>query len=69
MPLTVSDEGVGIDTLRDSIPQGLGLVNIKERTRLVNGTMSIESQPKHGTTLSITVPTATSRATNPGRVD
>ena len=54
--LTVSDEGVGIDTLGASIPQGLGLVNIKERTRLVNGTLRIESQPNQGTTLSVTVP-------------
>ena len=54
--LTVSDRGAGIDTLRASIPQGLGLVNIKERTRLVNGTLSIASQPNQGTTLNITVP-------------
>jgi signal transduction histidine kinase len=58
-----------MDTQVAPISQGLGLVNIKERTRLVNGTMNIESRPGHGTTLSITVPTATSRATNPGRVD
>jgi PAS domain S-box-containing protein len=54
--LTVSDRGAGIGGLRDSIPQGLGLVNIKERTRLVNGTLSIESQPNQGTTLNVTVP-------------
>ena len=54
--LTVSDRGAGIDTLRGSIPQGLGLVNIKERTRLVNGTLRIESQPNQGTTLNVTVP-------------
>ena len=54
--LTVSDAGVGIDTRRARMPQGLGLVNIKERTRLVNGTLSIESQPNHGTALSVTVP-------------
>ncbi len=54
--LTVSDAGVGIDTLGARIPQGLGLVNIKERTRLVNGTLRIESQPNQGTTLKVTVP-------------
>jgi PAS domain S-box-containing protein len=54
--LTISDEGVGIDALRASIPEGLGLVNIKERTRLVNGTLRIESQLNQGTTLSVTVP-------------
>jgi PAS domain S-box-containing protein len=54
--LTVSDEGVGIDTGRAPFIQGLGLVSIKERTRLVNGTVRIESQPHQGTTLSVTVP-------------
>jgi PAS domain S-box-containing protein len=54
--LTVSDEGAGIDALRASMPQGLGLVNIKERTRLVNGTLSITSQPNQGTTLNVMVP-------------
>jgi signal transduction histidine kinase len=37
---------------------GLGLVSIKERTRLVNGTFDIQSQPNHGTTLTVTVPVA-----------
>ena len=54
--LTITDEGVGIDTLRGSIPQGLGLVNIKERTRLVNGTLRIDSHAHQGTTLTVTVP-------------
>ena len=54
--LTVSDEGAGIDTLRDSPVPGLGLVNIKERARLVNGTLNIESRPGCGTTLTLTVP-------------
>ena len=54
--LTVSDEGVGIDPHIASTSQGLGLVNIKERTRLVNGTMNVESRPGHGTILTITVP-------------
>jgi PAS domain S-box-containing protein len=54
--LTVSDEGIGVDPLSTSIPHGLGLVNIKERTRLVNGVLTIESQPSRGTTLSVRVP-------------
>ena len=54
--LTVSDEGVGLDADRASSHQGLGLVSIKERTRLVNGTARIESHPGHGTTLTVSVP-------------
>ena len=54
--LTVSDRGVGMAASRTSHRHGLGLVNIKERTRLVNGTVSIESQPDQGTTLTVKVP-------------
>lgn len=54
--LTVSDLGAGINPDRRSIPQGLGLVNIKERARLVNGALSILSKPNQGTTLIVTVP-------------
>jgi len=51
--LRVSDRGAGIDARRGS---GLGLVSIKERTQLVNGTVEIQSEPNHGTTLTVTVP-------------
>ncbi len=54
--LTVSDRGIGMDSLHASIRQGLGLVSIKERTRLVNGTLSLESRPNQGTALNVTVP-------------
>jgi signal transduction histidine kinase len=56
--LTVSDEGVGIDAAGASSHQGLGMVSIKERARLVNGTVTIESSPNHGTTLRTVVPVA-----------
>ncbi len=53
--LVVSDNGVGMDARRAS-GQGLGLVSIKERIRLVNGVLKIKSQPREGTTLIVTVP-------------
>lgn len=53
--LTVTDEGVGIDTLQASMRQGLGLLSIRERTRLVDGILKIESRPNQGTTLKVTV--------------
>ena len=58
--LTVSDEGAGMDQNDSATPQGLGLVSIQERARLVNGTVRIESRPNQGTTLSVTVPMADS---------
>jgi signal transduction histidine kinase len=54
--LTISDDGVGFDPLHTSGSQGLGLVSIKERVRLVNGTLRMESRPQKGTTLMVTVP-------------
>ena len=54
--LTVSDRGVGfrVDQLRPAA--GLGLVNIKERVRLVKGVVRLESGPSRGTTLLVEIP-------------
>jgi PAS domain S-box-containing protein len=54
--LTISDEGVGIDQSAASLRQGLGLVNIKERARLANGSVKIESSAGYGTIVSVVVP-------------
>src|SRR5262249_48040928 len=53
--LTVSDAGTGIDTLGPA-SRGLGIVSIKERARMVGGTLTIESSPHRGTKLTLTVP-------------
>jgi PAS domain S-box-containing protein len=52
--LTVSDEGVGMDL--NATSRGLGLTSISERTRLVNGTVDIQSERNRGTTLTLTLP-------------
>jgi signal transduction histidine kinase len=54
--LTVSDRGVGfnLETARKS--RGLGLNHMQERLKLVKGTLSIDSQPKRGTTIHARVP-------------
>jgi PAS domain S-box-containing protein len=54
--LTVSDSGVGFDPEKTLKGQGLGLTSMKERLKLVNGEISIESQPKRGTTIHARVP-------------
>lgn len=54
--LTISDHGAGMEPNRTGIPAGLGLVSIKERTRLVNGTFEIQSQPNRGTALRVKIP-------------
>ena len=49
----VSDNGVGFDP--DKYTKGNGLRNMKERVKLANGTLEIDSQPT-GTTLEIEIP-------------
>jgi len=51
--LVVSDRGVGMDS---GAVAGLGLVSIKERTRLVNGTVEVKSRPGEGVTVTMRVP-------------
>jgi PAS domain S-box-containing protein len=53
--LTVSDGGVGFDA-DGAINSGLGLLSMRERARMVNGTISIDSKPKGGTTIRVSVP-------------
>ncbi len=56
LSLTVIDDGKGflIDDVRNG--SGLGLLGIEERTRRVNGTLSISSIPGEGTRVQVVVP-------------
>jgi PAS domain S-box-containing protein len=54
--LTVSDSGAGFDPETVKTSRGLGLISMEERLKLVNGTLSIESQPEKGTTVHVCVP-------------
>jgi PAS domain S-box-containing protein len=54
--LTVRDAGAGFDADAARKGRGIGLISMEERTKLVNGTFSIESQPKRGTTVHVHVP-------------
>jgi PAS domain S-box-containing protein len=54
--LTVSDSGIGFDREATKVGRGLGLTSMEERLKLVNGTLSIDSQPKGGTTIHACVP-------------
>ena len=68
--LTVSDLGAGFDTEAAMKSTGLGLTSMQERLRLVGGELSINSQPKGGTTIHACVPFDSSsnsvRAAGPG---
>ena len=54
--LTVRDSGKGFDIRAASQSRGLGLTSMKERVRLVGGTINIESKPMGGTTIHVRVP-------------
>lgn len=56
LSLAVSDDGVGFD--RETLEKGmrLGLLSMRERVRLVNGTLDVESAPGHGTAILAWVP-------------
>ena len=52
--LRVSDDGRGFDTAAPRA-QSFGLVGMRERVLMLGGTLSIDSQPGEGTTLSVRV--------------
>ena len=54
--LRVRDSGVGFDLNNRRNGHGLGLTSMKERLRLVNGHLFIDSKPQHGTTIIARVP-------------
>jgi signal transduction histidine kinase len=54
--LTVSDCGAGFDLETARKSRGLGLNRMEERLKLVKGSLSIDSQPKRGTTIHGLVP-------------
>jgi PAS domain S-box-containing protein len=54
--LKVSDSGAGFDLRAARRGQGLGLVRIEQRIKLVNGTSSIDSRPGEGTVVQVSVP-------------
>jgi signal transduction histidine kinase len=60
--MIVEDNGVGFDitTVRRSAHAGrqLGLIGMQERVAQVDGTLTIESEPGHGTTIIVGIPWA-----------
>jgi signal transduction histidine kinase len=54
--LTVRDAGIGFDPEDATKGNGLGLTSIRERLKLVNGTLFIDSQSLRGTTILARVP-------------
>lgn len=53
--LSIQDSGVGFDPSKIK-DKGLGLASMEERVRLVQGSLSIRSQPGQGTTIEVWAP-------------
>ncbi len=54
--LAVHDDGSGLAALPDKAHTSLGLVSMRERVRLVGGSLEIDSRPGHGTSVIAWVP-------------
>lgn len=54
--LTINDLGRGFDLHVAMEGEGLGLASMRERVRLINGRISIESKPRVGTKVYVRVP-------------
>jgi signal transduction histidine kinase len=54
--LTVADNGKGFDPNRSGASSGLGLINMRERARQLNGTFDLDSALRRGTTVKVTIP-------------
>ena len=54
LDVRVEDDGQGFDP--EQTPDGAGLRNIRERLRMLDGTLRITSTPGHGTVLTISLP-------------
>ena len=54
--LTIQDSGVGFEPDEAIKGPGLGLVSMKERLKLVDGELSINSKPLGGTVVQARVP-------------
>ncbi len=53
--LVIEDDG---DGMRDDSSGGMGILNMKDRTKVMGGSLSIESAPGAGTTVKCSVPLA-----------
>lgn len=56
--LIITDAGKGFDLNAAKQGRGLGLTNMQERVRLLNGTILVKSKPMSGTTIHVRVPLA-----------
>lgn len=52
--LLVEDDGVGFDATR--VSNGLGMLNLHDRARILNGSLEVASDPTRGTVITLRIP-------------
>src|SRR5262249_22829607 len=59
--MSLEDNGVGFDyeALMNRAPSGFGLANLRERVRLLGGTLKIETSSGNGTRVTVEIPRKT----------
>ncbi len=53
--LTVIDDGIGFDADAQESNPGLGMVSMQERVRLLDGVLTVQSEPDEGTRVEVSV--------------
>jgi PAS domain S-box-containing protein len=66
--LIIRDSGTGFDVEAALQGQGLGLTSMRQRVRLLNGTITIDSKLMRGTTIHVRVPLESQQASQPKAV-
>jgi len=56
--LTVSDQGRGFEMLPETMECGLGFTSMRERAMIVGGSITVQSRRKHGTSVEVSIPLA-----------
>lgn len=56
LSLLIRDDGIGFDVHSAQDREGLGLISMQERARLVRGEFSLETLPGRGATITVRVP-------------
>jgi PAS domain S-box-containing protein len=62
--LKVTDNGRGFSLAEPRKPESLGLMGLRERVRLLKGTIDIDSEPGRGTQITVCIPVRQQEATN-----
>jgi signal transduction histidine kinase len=56
LELVIADDGQGFDLAEARSVEGLGLISLDERVRLIGGSLAIDTELQHGTEIRVRVP-------------